>query len=426
MENFIIDNRIGTVIETDLRLEAGEFVFIPRERRDALPVLPTVATPDENAYLVFASLEDEAAKEIGCAEGEAFENRYASKLLDFAQTHGPLFGLAGLSDNGKAEIREPVSDWLAAQSTMSSILKLIAFAAGDSFSHSNFDDCFTVSIKCTDRALTWVYSYIAPYQTTELYTSCLKNDFYTPFTTNDGATLSYIWSHKGIPLWFLEQFPFATRESDTAESMFAAAVQTYLSESYPDVLSTKQGQHSVPMSELRDHHEIREEAGALLKIVAERHTGGIDLGYRNYWSNCEKSDDGSYDIVSGCYLSYMWHELAQAYTSNHFRKCANPKCNAIISIDSKTSSGKRFCSTKCRQQANNLKNSEQCNRARNAYYQAKSFEEIYEEAFERQYSFKDPERSTLDKRLSGWIEKDFKKTQIGKSAFKQGAGKRQR
>lgn len=37
-----------------------------------------------------------------------------------------------------------------------------------------------------------------------------------------------------------------------------------------------------------------------------------------------------------------------------------------------------------------------------------------------------PERSTLDKRLSGWIEKDFKKTQIGKSAFKQGAGKRQR
>ena len=88
MENFIIDNRTGTVIETDLRLEAGEFVFIPRERRDALPVLPTVATPDENAYLVFASLEDEAAKEIGCAEGEAFENRYASKLLDFAQTHG--------------------------------------------------------------------------------------------------------------------------------------------------------------------------------------------------------------------------------------------------------------------------------------------------------------------------------------------------
>ena len=423
MEDFIIDNRTGTVIETDLRLEAGEFVFTPRERRGASPVLSTVAAPDENAYLVFASLEDKAAKEVGCAEGEAFENRYASKLLDFAEAHGPLFGFAGMSDSGKAEIREPVIDWLAAQSAMSSILKLVAFAAGDSFSDASFDDCFTATMSCTDSALTWVYSYIAPYRTTELYASCLKKDFHVPFTTNDGTSLLHAWSRKGVPSWFLEQFPFATRESDTAESMFAATVQTYPSESYPDVLTTKQGQRSVPMSELRDHQEIREEAGALLKIVAERHTGGIDLGYRNYWSNCENNDDGSYGIISSCYLSYMWNELAQAYTSNHFRKCANPKCNAIISIDDETSSGKRFCSTKCRQQANNLKNSEQNKRAREAFYQAKSFKEIYEKAFERQYSFKDPERNALEKRLNRWIEKDFAKTQRGKSALKQGAGR---
>jgi len=48
--------------------------------------------------------------------------------------------------------------------------------------------------------------------------------------------------------------------------------------------------------------------------------------------------------------------------------CANPKCENIISINDETSSGKRFCSERCRAQANNAKLSAQNTRAREAFY----------------------------------------------------------
>jgi hypothetical protein len=50
--------------------------------------------------------------------------------------------------------------------------------------------------------------------------------------------------------------------------------------------------------------------------------------------------------------------------------------------------------------------------------------EIYEEAFGKPLSFKDPERAKLCERLDRWIEKDFSKTAKGKSALKQGAARR--
>ena len=130
------------------------------------------------------------------------------------------------------------------------------------------------------------------------------------------------------------------------------------------------------------------------------------------------------DIVCTSYLSYLWHELAQAYTRNSFRVCANPKCENIISVNDETSVSKRFCSDRCRVQANNAKLSAQNTRAREAFYACKSYEEIYEEAFGRPLSFKDPDRAKLCKRLDRWIEKDFAKTAKGKSALKQGAARR--
>lgn len=423
--SFALDNRNGGLVGAKLHLEEDEFVFTPGESQDAPAVLSEAPTPGEETYLTFASLEDESAKETGNTEGDAFESRFVSKLFDFAKSHGPLFGFAGLEgDGGRAEIREPVSDWIAAQSVMGSILKLIAFASGDDFPHANFDDRFMATTKCTENALTWAYTFITSQQVTELYASCLKEDFYTPFTTGDGTILSFSWSANGVPPWFLEQFPLAFREAGEAGSIFAAALQVYPAESYPDVTSTARGQASMPLSKLRDYREIREEAGTLLKIVAERHTGGISFGYRNYWDDCGDDDDGSYGVVSSCLLSYMWHELAKAYTNNQFRKCANPKCNAIISLDRKTKSDKRYCTEECRKQANNLKNSAQCARAREAFYQLKSFEEIYEIAYGEPYSFKDPKRKAHEKTLERWIEKDFGKTKKGQVALKQGAGRR--
>ena len=120
----------------------------------------------------------------------------------------------------------------------------------------------------------------------------------------------------------------------------------------------------------------------------------------------------------------MWHELSQAYTRRSFRVCANPKCENIISINEDTSSWKRFCGERCRVQANNAKLSAQNTRAREAFYACKPYAEIYEEAFGRALSFKDPERAKLCRRLDRWIDVQFSKSAKGKAALKQGAARR--
>ena len=104
--------------------------------------------------------------------------------------------------------------------------------------------------------------------------------------------------------------------------------------------------------------------------------------------------------------------------------CENPKCENIISINDEASVSKRFCSERCRVQANNAKLSGQNARAREAFYACKPYTEIYEEAFGKPLSFKDPERVKLCRRLDRWIEKGFSKTAKGKSALKQGAARR--
>ena len=50
--------------------------------------------------------------------------------------------------------------------------------------------------------------------------------------------------------------------------------------------------------------------------------------------------------------------------------------------------------------------------------------EIYEEAFGRALSFKDPERAKLCRRLDRWIDAQFSKSAKGKAALKQGAARR--
>ena len=170
--------------------------------------------------------------------------------------------------------------------------------------------------------------------------------------------------------------------------------------------------------------EIAAEVASLLKIVAGKHTGAVSLDFRNPMSAVGEREEGAYGIVCTAYLSYLWHELAQACTRSAFRVCANPKCENVISVNDETSVSRRFCSERCRAQANNAKLSAQNSRAREAFYACKPYAEIYEEAFGRPLSFKDPECAKLCERLDRWIERDFAKTAKGKSALRQGAARR--
>ena len=179
----------------------------------------------------------------------------------------------------------------------------------------------------------------------------------------------------------------------------------------------------LPLSVIRGQQEVEAEVASLLKIVAGKHTGGVSLDFRNPMSVGDK-EDVAYGIVCTSYLSYMWHELSQAYTRRSFRVCANPKCENIISINEDTSSGKRFCSERCRVQANNAKLSAQNTRAREAFYACRPYADIYEEAFGRPLSFKDPERAKLCRRLDRWIDVQFSKSAKGKAALKQGTARR--
>ena len=52
---------------------------------------------------------------------------------------------------------------------------------------------------------------------------------------------------------------------------------------------------------------------------------------------------------------------------------------------------------------------------REAFYACKPYADIYEEAFGKPLSFKDPERVKLCERLDRWIEKDLSKTAKGDS-----------
>ena len=63
-------------------------------------------------------------------------------------------------------------------------------------------------------------------------------------------------------------------------------------------------------------------------------------------------------------------------------------------------------------------------RAREAFYACKPYAEIYEEAFGRALSFKDPERAKLCCRLDRWIDVQFSRSAKGKAALKQGAARR--
>ena len=246
-----------------------------------------------------------------------------------------------------------------------------------------------------------------------MYRTCLKPSAVESYTTGDGSILRSYWIDG-----FASPVPGVPLDGAGMLAQFMTVYPTAVFGQVPWPAMT------LPLSVARGRGEIEAEVASLLKIVAGKHTGGVSLDFRNPMSVVGEREEGAYGIVCTAYLSYLWHELAQAYTRSAFRVCANPKCENIISVNDETSLSKRFCSERCRAQANNAKLSAQSTRAREAFYACKPYAEIYEEAFGKPLSFKDPERAKLCERLDRWIGKDFAKTAKGKSALKQGAARR--
>ena len=387
----LMDNRTGRVSDLDVRVEGGDtFVFAPSEEPRERATAMTAPETRREAFLDFSRIRAEAASMHARGGCGTFDDALAGALRSFAAAHGPLFGFAGLSDE-KAEV----------------------FSRGGELDSAAIDECFKVTLIPGDEVNRWSYVFDPGVVPSDLYRTCLKRSSVENYSTEDGSILRSIW-HDG------RESP-ATSAFVKGDRMAALFVSEYPIATFGPV------EWSVPMmfplSAVRGLKEMEAEVASLLKIVAGKHTGGVSLDFRNPMPVGEK-EDIAYGIVCTSYLSYMWHELAQAYTRRSFRVCANPKCENIISINDETSSGKRFCSERCRAQANNAKLSAQNTRAREAFYACKPYAEIYEEAFGKPLSFRDPERAKLCRRLDRWIERQFSRSSKGKAAMKQGAARR--
>lgn len=418
MENYfakypLMDNRTGRVSGLDVRVEGGDtFVFAPSAEQSGWTSAWKAPAAKREAFLDFSRIRAEAASMHARGGCGTFDDALAGALRSFAAIHGPLFGFAGLSDE-KPEIREPISDWKAAQQVMERALKAEVFSRGGELDSAAVDECFKVTLVPGDEVNRWSYVFDPGVVPSDLYRTCLKRSSVENYSTEDGSILRSIW-HDG------RESP-ATSAFVKGDRMVALFVTEYPVATFGPVEWS--APMMFPLSAVRGLKEIEAEVASLLKIMAGKHTGGVSLDFRSPMSVGEK-EDVAYGIVCTSYLSYMWHELAQAYTRRSFRVCANPKCENIISINDETSSGKRFCSERCRAQANNAKLSAQNTRAREAFYACRPYAEIYEEAFGKPLSFRDPERAKLCCRLDRWIECQFSRSSKGKAAMKQGAARR--
>lgn len=407
------DNMTGRILGARTSIvDNAMFVFEPA-LDSSFPDITLDLVPEapRDAFVEFAMLRKRVAREKTKNEHLSEDDLLRDELFRFAKAHGPLFGYAGKSQCSEGILLESIADWKAAQRVMELALKAEVFSKGEVANAEELDEHFWVELYRDQGCMSFEYVFDAGEAVSNTYRSCLKPPFFERFSTEDATMLLAYWSDglenpdPGLPA--------------ISGNLSARFITRYNVPDRDDPLILREAK--IPISTLQGKRPIENEVNSLLKIIAGRHTGGMSLDFRNYYSACETKEEGAYGIVCDCYLSYMWHELAQSLSRSSFRVCANPKCENIFSANADTSSGKQFCSDRCRAQANNLKIDEQNKRAREAFYQAKSHQEIYEAAFGKPVSFKDPEYRKQEERLRKWIADDFSKTKKGKSALKQGA-----
>lgn len=423
-----MDNVTGrvpaTVVSVDL--ENDSFVFTADQSAKRPTTILDVEPPRAEAFVAFSRIDADAAKKCR-EEKRPFSECLVRGLLDFAKKTGPLFGLRGLSEDG-ARIVEPIEDWRAAQMAMSTALKLAAFVRHGEIDPKELDDVAGNIVQTTsDGGIAWSYYLnLLPERPGAIYEGILLPEYRHSYTSEDRSILHSWWFPRGASSSrLLDKSPILS--GPEARKRITGGLVAALTTEYPPdhygAIDAGSRDRYMPMSGVSGIEGIVEEIDSLLKIVSEGHLGGMKLGFRNPFSVAEDRSHVSYGILSDSYLSYMWHELCQSYSRRSFRICANPKCEAVISINSGTSSGKRFCCAACRAQANNLKLSAQNKRARDAYYEGLSWAEIYERAFKKAPTQKDPKFAALSQRLDRWIESDFSRTKKGAKASKRGAGR---
>lgn len=423
-----MDNATGrvpaTVVSVDL--ENDSFVFTADQSAKRPTTILDVEPPQADAFVAFSRIDADAAKKCR-EEKRPFSECLVKGLLDFAKDSGPLFGHRGLVGSGD-RIVEPIEDWRAAQRAMSTALRLAAFVRHGELDPGELDDIAGILVSTTPGGgLAWSYYLnLLPRCPGAMYESILLPERGLNFTSEDNSILRAWWLPKGASSLELldESSLFSGPE---AKRRIASGIVAIFTTEFPkddfDANAVSSHDGHMPLSASSDVEALAEEIDSLLKVVSEAHLGGMRLGYRNPYSAANDRSHASYGILSDSYLSYMWHELCQSYSRRSFRICANPKCEAVISINSGTSSSKRFCCAACRAQANNLKLSAQNKRARDAYYEGLSWSEVYERAFEKAPTQKDPEFAALSQRLDRWIESDFSRTKKGAKASKRGAGR---
>lgn len=388
------DRMTGRLHAFDMQVEGGAFVF--KAKNDDDWVRNNNALPSkEESFLGFASLRDDAkrqAEKEGCqGEEEAY---YEEALERFARAQGPLFGY-GLGKARKV-VKEPITDWKNAQSVVDTAFRLAEFAQGGKLA----DDLKGVVSYHVGGMFDFARaaSILFKFPPSDLYETCLNERSDTQIAFGPEFHRS-IWWGRGMQI----------------------------ASQYISSISGMEGiTREVNLDEIDSYPTARRDFQSLLEPLIYGHLGGVEMGFKEPGAPVgSQKGNWTYGVVSTCYLSYMWHDFAQSYSQSTFKKCANPKCSRLMVVDTSTKTNKRFCSAKCKAQASNMVLSEQNHRARLAYYDCLSYGEIYEKAFERKLSFKDPDRKALCSRLDRWIEKDFSKSKKGQKATKAGAGRKE-
>jgi hypothetical protein len=393
INKFMIDNVTGRVLDTNVVREGDSFVFTPIQSGTKTITADQIKPPVKDAYLEFADInrkaEEAYRKMAKTTPKELFfkikESLYEKGLEEFAQKYGPLFGELGVDKKqGVSFIKESIEDWKAAQKVMEKILLADVFVGGKEIDHDLLQDCFFIDAERRPERQTIQYSFSPGVDLCGHYASSIRKEIKDTFAGEDGNLSHGIW-RRDVPTF----------------DPCAYFQRVYSAECFP--ITPPFGKKEVTLAEVANDKEALERFAALLKIVVNAHTQGIYLGFRSPNADLVTRDGGAFMVLFENYLSYMWYEFGLAFSREAFRQCENPKCQRIIVSNTDTSNKKRFCSDRCRAQANNAKITEQERRAKQSFYAVKLYKKIYEDVFGGEYSNSDGEHVKKKKRLDRWL-----------------------
>lgn len=437
--NLLLDPRYGRITDVDLSVVDEEyFRFVSNKEDGRRTTISDLDDLPDGLFTEFVNLTNKAKEEWDELRKQkpiklpSFNSILVSYIKKFAKEYGPLFGFSALKEkvsyeglDSENEIYELISDWLSAQKLFSQINDLVLFLDGHDSLLSKIDDHITVMRRSYDDEWEFDYVYRSGINVSEKYESILKCNVQSAnLTTDDGSILTYGFTtgNKGED-WTIEGI-----EPDGISAFFKTRYPKKIFGLDPiiEVITPVDKPVFCPLDVILQvdvwKEELLPELSSIIRIISDVHCGAISLGYHSINGAAETKEENQFQVLSSSILSYMWYRFCLSYMNKEIIQCANPKCKNIISIEANLTSRREYCCDQCRANANNAKIGQQKKIARKAYYEAKSFMEIYELAFEKKWTPKDPESRTLRTRLVRWMD-DFSRTKKGQVAKKQGAGR---